>query len=165
MKVNGPPDPSKVRVSGPGIHNGVLRQYNGSFTVNTQGAGAGELTVKVRGPKGLCSRLFSAEFLFYFYFITLTIHKMFTKMIPSVNHLPYETRLRKLTLEGRRIRADLIKVFKIIHGLSSVNFSTFFEYSTRNRTRGHSLKLNKKRSRLDLRQHFFSERVQHLEQS
>jgi len=53
VKVNGPPDPSKVRVSGPGIHNGILQQYNGSFTVNTQGAGPGELTVKIRGPKGL----------------------------------------------------------------------------------------------------------------
>jgi len=52
VKVNGPPDPSKVRVSGPGIHNGVLQEYDGSFTVNTQGAGPGELTVKIRGPKG-----------------------------------------------------------------------------------------------------------------
>jgi len=56
VKVNGPPDPSKVRVSGPGIHNGILQQYDGSFTVNTQGAGPGELTVKIRGPKGLCCR-------------------------------------------------------------------------------------------------------------
>jgi len=52
VKVNGPPDPSKVRVSGPGIFNGTL-PYDGSFTVNTQGAGPGELTVKIRGPKGL----------------------------------------------------------------------------------------------------------------
>jgi len=52
VKVNGPPDPSKVRVSGSGIHNGVLQEYDGSFTVNTQGAGPGELTVKIRGPKG-----------------------------------------------------------------------------------------------------------------
>ena len=53
VKVNGPADPSKVRVSGPGIHNGVLQEYDGSFTVNTQGAGPGELTVKIRGPKGI----------------------------------------------------------------------------------------------------------------
>jgi len=55
VKVNGPPDPTKVRVSGPGIHNGIVNQYDGSFTVNTQGAGPGELTVKIRGPKGLFS--------------------------------------------------------------------------------------------------------------
>jgi len=64
------------------------------------------------------------------------IEKRFTKMIPSVKHFPYETRLQKLnlwSLKDRRIRADLIEVFTIIHGLSSVNFSTFFEYATHNR--------------------------------
>ena len=48
-------------------------------------------------------------------------------MIPSLRYLPYETRLQKLglwTLENRRVRADLIEVYKIIHGLSSVSFST-----------------------------------------
>jgi len=60
-------------------------------------------------------------------------------MIPSLRNLPYETRLQKLglwTLENRRVRADLIEVYKIIHGLSSVSFSTFFEMSTYDRTRG-----------------------------
>jgi len=83
-------------------------------------------------------------------------------MIPSVKLLPCEDRLKQLnlwSLEDRRIRADLIEVFKIIHGLSSIEFSTLFEFSTYNRTRGHSLKLAKKRTRLDLRQHFFSERI------
>jgi len=55
--------------------------------------------------------------------------------------------------------SSLREVYKIIHGLSSVSFSTFFEMSTYDRTRGHSLKLNKSRVRTDLRQHFFSERV------
>jgi len=80
----------------------------------------------------------------------------------SLKEFPYEVRLKKLglwSLEDRRIRADLIEVFKIIHGLSTVNFSTFFEYTTHERTRGHPLKLNKNRVRTDLRQHFFSERV------
>ena len=61
---------------------------------------------------------------------------------------------------GLSHRSDrLIEVFKIIHGLSTVKFSTFFEYTTHERTRGHPLKLNKNRVRTDLRQHFFSERV------
>jgi len=41
-------------------------------------------------------------------------------MIPSVSQLPYEQRLAKLhllTLEDRRIRADIIELYKIIHGL------------------------------------------------
>ena len=83
-------------------------------------------------------------------------------MIPSVRNLPYEVRLKKLglwSLEDRRVRADLIEVFKIVYGLSSVKFDTFFEFSPCGWTRGHSLKLNKNRVRTDLRQHFFSERV------
>jgi len=81
--------------------------------------------------------------------------KRFTRMILSIKEFPYEVRLKKLglwSLEDRRIKADLIEVFKIIHGLSTVNF---FEYTTHERTRGHPLKLNKNRVRTDLRQHFF----------
>ena len=71
-------------------------------------------------------------------------------MIPSLRNFPYETRLQNLglwTLENRRVRADLVEVYKITHGLSSVSFSTFFEMSTYDRTCGHSLKLNKSRVR------------------
>jgi len=49
-------------------------------------------------------------------------------MIPSVRNLPYETRLKKLclwSLEHRRVRTDIIEVYKITHGLSSVKFDTF----------------------------------------
>jgi len=52
-----------VRVAGPGIRNGILQQYDGSFTVSTQGAGPGELTVKIRGPKGLSLPSIAAKFL------------------------------------------------------------------------------------------------------
>jgi len=50
-------------------------------------------------------------------------------MIPSVRNLPYEVRLEKLglwSLENRRVRADLIEVYKIVYGLPSVKFDTFF---------------------------------------
>ena len=83
-------------------------------------------------------------------------------MIPSIRKLSYEDMLKELglwSLEDRRIRADLIEVYKIIHGISSVDPQTFFELSTHNRTRGHPLKLNKNRVHTELRQHFFSERV------
>ena len=58
-----------------------------------------------------------------------------------------------------RLRADLIEVYRIIHGLSTARFSTFFELGHNERTRGHSLKLHKKRVTTDLRQHFFSDRI------
>ncbi|UJR31815.1 hypothetical protein I4U23_019292 [Adineta vaga] len=52
LKVSGPPDASKVRVSGPGIEHGVLSTFQSHFICDTKGAGAGQLTVKIRGPKG-----------------------------------------------------------------------------------------------------------------
>ena len=83
-------------------------------------------------------------------------------MIPSIRKFSYEDRLIKLglwSLEDRRIRADLVEVYKMVYGLSSVRLSTFFEFSSFDWTRGHSLKLKKNRFRTELRQHFFSERV------
>ena len=72
------------------------------------------------------------------------------------------TRLNRLnlwTLEKRINRADLIELFKIYRGRSGIKIECMFELSTDSRTRDHSLKLKKHRSRLDLRKYFFSERV------
>lgn len=52
IKVSGRPDPTKVRVFGPGIEHGVLSLYQSRFICDTKGAGAGQLTVRIRGPKG-----------------------------------------------------------------------------------------------------------------
>ena len=82
-------------------------------------------------------------------------------MVPELKDLSYPDRLKKLglwSLEERRMRADLIEVYKGIHGLSALPFDDLFEFDISGRTRGHSLKLRKHRSRLDLRL-FFSERV------
>jgi len=90
------------------------------------------------------------------------IQHRFTRMIPEIKDLPYTERLRRLnlwTLEGRRVRADLIEVFKMINGLTNVNFEAFFEFDTNCRTRGHARKLKKNRFNRDLRQHFFTERI------
>uniref|UniRef100_A0A8R1XV92 Uncharacterized protein n=1 Tax=Onchocerca volvulus TaxID=6282 RepID=A0A8R1XV92_ONCVO len=52
FNVSYPPDASKVRVYGPGIEHGILSTFKSNFVVETKGAGAGQLTVRVRGPKG-----------------------------------------------------------------------------------------------------------------
>ncbi|XP_062567858.1 filamin-A-like isoform X3 [Saccostrea cucullata] len=52
LKVNAQPDASKVRVTGPGVEHGILATYQSRFIVETRGAGAGQLTVRIRGPKG-----------------------------------------------------------------------------------------------------------------
>jgi len=46
------PDASKVIVCGEGIKNGILATFESGFTVDTRGAGPGQLTVKVRAKKG-----------------------------------------------------------------------------------------------------------------
>ncbi|CAD5118169.1 DgyrCDS6901 [Dimorphilus gyrociliatus] len=44
-------DATKVRVFGQGIENGILPTFVSSFTVETEGAGPGRLSVKVKGPR------------------------------------------------------------------------------------------------------------------
>jgi len=93
------------------------------------------------------------------------VQRRFPRMIPELKDLPYAERLEKLnlwTLEERRVRADLIEVYKVVHHLSAVPFEDLFEFENSSCTRGYSLKLWKKRCRLDLRLYFFSERVANL---
>ena len=59
----------------------------------------------------------------------------------------------------RRVRGDLIEVFKIIKGFEEVDFNTFFKIATSTNLRGHSLKLYKHNLRLDTSKYFFSQRV------
>ena len=75
--------------------------------------------------------------------------------------LPYEERLRRLqltTLEQRRERGDVICAFKFLKQLDQVDPEQFFTLAQQN-TRGHSLKLHKNRSRLDVRKEFYSNPV------
>ena len=90
------------------------------------------------------------------------IQHRFTRMIPGFANMDYDARLQQLnlwTLEERRNRADLIELFKIYRGLSGIKFDSMFERVRDSRTRGHSLKLAKNRTNLDIRKFFFSERV------
>ena len=68
-----------------------------------------------------------------------------------MENLQYEERLRHLwllSLETRRIRSDLIEVFKILNDGYRIDSDLFFTYDTGDR-RGHSKKLFKRRSRHD----------------
>ena len=76
----------------------------------------------------------------------------------AIISLPYQERLSKTglwTLEDRHVRADLIEVYKIIHGVLSVSFDTCFELSHNSITRGHPLNVQKRKVCTDLFQHFF----------
>ena len=74
-------------------------------------------------------------------------------------NLSYSERLNRLnitTLETRRLRGDLIQVFKIFKGLDNVQYSDFFIMAE---LRGHELKVYKPQVHLDIRKYFFSVRI------
>lgn len=89
------------------------------------------------------------------------VQRRATKMIRGLGRLPYEERLRKCgltTLEKRRRRGDLIETYKILTGKSAMKPDRFFQPAQYRGTRGHSLKLYKKRS-TTYGKRFFSNRV------
>ena len=65
-----------------------------------------------------------------------------TKMISSLRNLSYKERLKSLgifSLRRRRLRGDMIKVFKMIHGIDKVNLGKLLCIDEDGRTRKHSL--------------------------
>ena len=93
------------------------------------------------------------------------VQRRATRMINDCRGLEYPERLKLLRLtilETRRMRADLLEVFKIIHKVDVVNEETLFlRYVNhkRSRTRGHNLKLFKKGFRHDTAKFSFGNRI------
>ena len=90
------------------------------------------------------------------------VQHRFTRLFKEFKDLDYYARLRQLrlwSLEERRNRADLIEVFKLCKGLTSIPLERFFDLDTGGRTRGHSLKLRKPSCHTNVRKYFFSIRV------
>ena len=57
-----------------------------------------------------------------------SVQRRATKLVSSISSLSYEQRLtylRLTTLELRRVRGDLIQVFKIVHGFDKLKFDDF----------------------------------------
>ena len=83
--------------------------------------------------------------------------------MPILANLSYEERLEKLklsTLKFRRLRGDMIEVFKILSGIYDKEVTVgLFVPSTNTNTRGNSKKLQKSRNRLDIRKNYFTNRV------
>ena len=88
-------------------------------------------------------------------------------MISGLNSNSYEDKLKELnlwSLEKRRRMYDLVQVYKIINNIGDVNVSLTKvgnNNSERVNTRSQSDPLNlvKRRSNLDIRKYFFTERV------
>ena len=91
------------------------------------------------------------------------VQRRATKLVSCLREKSYEERLEELNLyplEVRRVRGDIIEVFKILNGLEDIDASELFTMSDMT-TRGHNMKIFKKRlsKGLNLRRFFFSQRV------
>src|SRR5579872_4976179 len=90
------------------------------------------------------------------------VQRRATKMITECKGQNYESRLQTLgliSIEKRQTRGDLIQVFKLIKGVDNVDYRELFQLADYSRTRGHSFKITKVRSRLEIRRNLFSQRV------
>ena len=75
-----------------------------------------------------------------------SVQRRFTKFLPGQYCSSYEQRLNNLGLESlnrRRLTADLVMCYKILHGLLDVDATQFFVRSQNHRTRGNSKRLIK----------------------
>ncbi len=88
--------------------------------------------------------------------------KLAVKFVKGLRHVPYETAIQRLqlfSLVRRRIRGDLICMYKIMHGLLDFPCDAVFAASTRIGLRDHTLKIHQQRCKTRRRQHAFSVRV------
>ena len=90
------------------------------------------------------------------------IQRFFTKCIIACSHLSYEDRLRKLKLPSlsyRRLRGDMIEVFKITHKIyDPESTKSLFDFAVGS-TRNNGFKIVKKHTNTTAYQHFFTNRV------
>ena len=118
----------------------------------------------VRPHLDYCSQIWNVHFIKDIDVIE-KVQRRATRMILECKGLDYEERLiktRLTTLETRRLRADLIQVFKIVQGLEDVDEEIFFTRVDKNpihATRGHSFKLFKSRFNTDSAKFSFGHRI------
>jgi hypothetical protein len=97
-----------------------------------------------------------------------SVQRRFTRKICILCHLPvvsYDERLTMFNLERlelRRLRTDLVELFKIVHGYTTCSVFNSLSFSCKNvycATRGHRYKLNVSRVNKDLFKYYFTNRV------
>ena len=91
-----------------------------------------------------------------------SVQRRMTKMIQGIRNLPYKDRLKELnlhSLQRRRLRGDLIEVFKWIKGINKGDLYEVLIPKNDTRTRGNGYKLDKFRFRKDIGKNWFTNRV------
>ena len=90
-----------------------------------------------------------------------SVQRRATKQIPGLSKLSYPERLKKLslpTLSYRRVRSDMIEMYKITHGVydEEVQFIDYWsDMSARHSTRSNSLKIFQPFVKTTVRRHSF----------
>ena len=94
------------------------------------------------------------------------VQRRATKQLPGMRDLSYIERLKLLklpTLAYRRLRGDMIEVYKIMHELydneSAPNLLKWEDVTLRSGNRGHCLKIFTQRAKINLRKNAFPHRV------
>ena len=111
---------------------------------------------------GYCSSVWSPSQIGDIYAIE-SVQRLFTRRLTGLKDVSYEARLAVLklpTLELRRLRADLLLCFKIIHGYVGgppSNYGLFFVQGKS--TRGHDRKLFCGHNRIEARRNYFGNRI------
>lgn len=94
------------------------------------------------------------------------VPKRFTRMSPGLTGLSCREMLDMLGLfimERRRLKGDLIKVYKITRGIDNVNTHSLFPKVEYSNTRRHRLKVKGERFKRDLRDNYFTQSSLYLE--
>ena len=90
------------------------------------------------------------------------VQRRVTKLIPRLRNKSYEERLSELnlfSLSKRRLRGDLIEVFKIVKGIENMNVEKYFTIDTSNTTRNNGCKIIGKRFQTNEAKYFFFNRI------
>jgi hypothetical protein len=90
-----------------------------------------------------------------------SVQRYFTKRILKFHSISYTERLKHLniqSLEVRRIHADLIFCYKIMHNFVDIERDMFFNIAT-TQTRGHNFKIHKRLAKLDIFKFSFANRI------
>ena len=90
------------------------------------------------------------------------VQKRATKLVRGFGKMTYRERLERLkipTLKFRRVRGDMIEVYKILSGKYDTAVVPCLSKSDYLKTRGNSMKLKTERSRYDLRKYSFTSRI------
>ena len=91
-----------------------------------------------------------------------SVQRRWTKEVTGLFGVRYRDRLQSLNLfsvQGRFLRSDLIKVWKVFHAEVSTGLESMFEREFHSATRGHNFKLSNPLCHSEARRRFLNSRV------